>query len=242
MTSKISNAELFSCKEKYLIYRNDRGGRTGGGVLLAVKESYECFCIPISSELEAIWCCVKVNFKKMIVGVIYRSPSTDSSFNNALHDLLNVITVRYPGIEILLMGDFNFPNIVWSASYPFSDPFSSESSNFITVCSDFSLSQLVINPTRVTQNSSALLDLILTSSPDIVSTITHLPGLSDHDVLQFSLTFPRSVSRKRFKKIRDYSKANYSAINSELAGFLDVFYLITSNVQLKLTGTCLKTK
>lgn len=66
LTSKISNAELFSCKDKYLIYRSDRGNRTGGGVLLAVKECYECFCIPISSELEAIWCCVKVILRKLL--------------------------------------------------------------------------------------------------------------------------------------------------------------------------------
>lgn len=192
-------------------------------MLLAVKECYECFCIPISSELEAIWCCVKVNFKKVIIGAIYRSPSTDSSFNNALHDSLNFITVRYPGIDILLMGDFNFPNIVWSVPCPFPDPFSTESSDFITICSDFGLSQLVINPTRVTQTSLSLLDLILTSSPDIFSVITHMPGLTDHDVLQFFLTVPRSTSHKRFKQIRDYGNANFPPINDELACFLHVF-------------------
>lgn len=91
---------------------------------------------------------------------------------------------------MFLVGDFNYPNIQWLHSTLLVEPASAEASCFLDVCSIFNLSQLVYQPTRVTPKTSSLLDLVLTSAPDIISSITHIPGLSDHDVLQFSLSLP----------------------------------------------------
>lgn len=121
------------------------------------------------------------------------------------------------------MGDFNFPNIVWSHISPFSEPSSTECNEFITLCSDFGFSQMVTSPTRITRHSTSLLDLVLTSSPDKVSSITHLPGLSDHDILHFTLTLPQQYQCKQLKTIRNFKRANFSAINSSLCSFLHDF-------------------
>lgn len=223
LNSKITNSELFECENHYTVYRSDRTARIGGGVLLAVKESINCSLVPINTNLELIWCCLTISFKKIILGVCYRSPSNDLSFCDDLHDSLNLITMRFPGVQIILLGDFNFPNIVWSHSLPFSNPTTGEANRFVSVCSDFGLSQIVKLPTRVTQKKSSLLDLILTSSTDNISTATHMPGLSDHDVLLFTITTPHQKIKRERKKFRDYKKANYEAINNELCLFLDTF-------------------
>lgn len=179
--------------------------------------------MPINSNLELIWCCLTISFKKILLGVCYRSPSSDSSFCDDIHDSLNAVTMRFPGVQIILLGDFNFPDIIWSHSIPFSNPSTAEANRFVSVCSDFGLSQIVKLPTRVTKNKSSLLDLILTTSTDKVSTVTHMPGLSDHDILLFTITTPHQKIKRQRKKIRNYKKANYEAINNELCLFLATF-------------------
>lgn len=223
LNSKITTPELFQCNKQYVVYRSDRTGRIGGGVLLAVNESIDCFSVPINTNLELIWCCLTLSFKKILLGVCYRSPSSDSSFCDDLYDCLNQITTRFHGAEIMLLGDFNFPTIVWSHINPFSYPASAEADRFISICSDFGITQIVSRPTRVTPHTSSLLDLILTSSADNVSTVTHIPGLSDHDILHFTLTITQPKMHRQKQKFRDYKKANYTAINSELSSFLDTF-------------------
>ena len=65
---------------------------------------------------EAVWCAIQLkNNDKKLVGVVYRSPN--SNFDNS-SKIINLIPnlskyVGYP--HCLLMGDFNFPNISWTA-------------------------------------------------------------------------------------------------------------------------------
>lgn len=89
--------------------------------------------------------------------------------------------------------------------------------------STFSLTQLVTLPTRVSSHSANTLDLILTSTPDLASDITCLPDISDHSLLTFCINAPFRTNSKKGKIIRNYRKANFEAINDELAVFLDVF-------------------
>lgn len=242
LTSKVSNSELLRCNKSYNIYRCDRTNTTGGGVLLAVNKCYESFSIPIKCDIESVWCCLSVNFKKIVIGVCYRAPSSDSSFCDNLYDCLNQVTVQFPAAEIIIMGDFNFPSICWSGSCPFSSPSSSEANRFIELCADFNLHQIVSSPTRVTKTTSSLLDLVLTSSTDLLSSVVHSPGLSDHNVLHFSITLSLSPSRNRFKTIRDYRRGNFEAINSALSTFLDQFLTNFDNRPLELNWQMFKRK
>lgn len=140
-----------------------------------------------------------------------------------LHDVINNIHYRFPNLPLLLLGDFNFPNITWSSVTPYSNPPSSECTEFLNLCSAFNLSQLVTEPTRVTPSTANVLDLILTSSPDIVTSISCLPGLSDHSLLHFLLTAPVSRTPNERKKIRDYSRADFSSINNVLGLYIEEF-------------------
>lgn len=135
--------------------------------------------IDVCSQIKTVWIHLCVNHKRLILGACYRPPSANNFFCKDLHDSLNKVITRFPTSPIL-MGDFNFPTIVWSGISPVLQPFSLESNNFVDLCSDYSLSQLVTKPTRTTSSSANILDLILTTCPKLVSSILHLPGLSDH--------------------------------------------------------------
>lgn len=82
---------------------------------------------------------------------------------------------------------------------------------------DFNLSQLVSEPTRTTSTTSSILDLVLTNVPHLISSVTHLPGLSDHSLLHFDVEIPVC------KHIRNYKRADFNAINRELGHFLDEY-------------------
>lgn len=84
---------------------------------------------------------------------------------------------------------------------------------------------MVNQPTR----GSNILDLILTSAPETVNTMLNIDGFSDHCLLQVTLNIQPPFSGIEHKKIRDYNKANYSKINSELETFYNDIFLPSSS-------------
>lgn len=220
LTSKIRNSEIFPCKKHFNIYRQDRRSRAGGGVLIAVADSISSSCINVVSDLEIIWVSVCINYNKYVLGVCYRPPTKSANFVAELHDVVNAVHVRFPNVPVILLGDFNYPNIVWTSDSPFLNPFSTESNDFLNFCTDFSFSQTVVQPTRVTNSTATILDLVLTTSSELISPLTYLPGLSDHSLLLFSLNIPKCKSSKSVKRIFDYAHADFTAINNDMGSFL----------------------
>ena len=99
--------------------RHDRlEGRKGGGVLLFVKnclQLVDCQALGGLPFEESVWCLIKLsNSERMLVGVCYRSPK--SVMENDEH-LINILasTKRLHVRHVLVMGDFNYPQIDWHA-------------------------------------------------------------------------------------------------------------------------------
>ena len=94
----------------FSLYRKDREGRKGGGVALYMKDSIKCNLIQVSeTNLESIWVTLQLgNHKVTRVGVIYRQPS------QVKDDLLveEIAKMTLKG-EVVIMGDFNLPDINW---------------------------------------------------------------------------------------------------------------------------------
>lgn len=145
-----------------------------------------------------------------------------SGFVADLETHLTTITTSFPSHKLLLMGDFNFPEITW-CDLKFCVNLPYEARTFVDLCLNFNLDQLVKVPTRVSASSSNTLDLILSNDPDIISTICCFDGPSDHKFLSFSLlTAPPPVPRLN-KVLKNYHAADFNSINTELASFFDVF-------------------
>lgn len=223
LNNNIRNTEIFYDASRYTIYRCDRTLRQGGGVMLAVLNAHDSYQVAVETDIEIILSCVEVAHQKFIFAACYRPPNAPPTFTASLHDVLNTVVTRLPSAPIFLLGDFNFPQIMWSSESPMFNSSSSQVSDFLNLCSTFTLTQLVTQPTRITDSTATVLDLVLTSRPDSVSCMTYLPGLSDHLILSFDISVPALETRKTTKQIRDYKKANFDAINTELSTFLDIF-------------------
>ena len=60
------------------MYRKDRIGRRGGGVILYIKESIHAYEIKLEKEAEceeAVWCNIVTGNSILTVGLVYRSPN-----------------------------------------------------------------------------------------------------------------------------------------------------------------------
>ena len=72
----ITDAELGL--EGYVMFRKDRIGRRGGGVLLYIKETIPAYEVQLKEEAdynEAIWCKLVTEHTTVTIGVVYRCPN-----------------------------------------------------------------------------------------------------------------------------------------------------------------------
>ena len=211
LNSDISTAEVHL--PGYIVHRQDRTDTLrgiGGGVLLYVKSnlnSIEKGDIGVSF-VNSVWCEIPSNSsgipKSLTVGVVYRSPNSSESNNKLLFDML----MKVSGKNTIIMGDFNYPDISWVDGSS-----GSHGSDFFNVSQDCFLSQHVRFPTR----KHNILDLVLSSDPNVVDTVESIGklGASDHDILAFevscSVNIPHSV-----ELVPSFSKANLDGISEFL--------------------------
>ena len=207
----------------YDLIRCDRHQGSKGGVLLLVRSTVAVCSIVLmahpSGTWEALKCDLQFTDNTLRVACIYRSPGNmDHNTENDFLTFFNSIIPNNSRKKILIVGDFNFPNIDWS-SLLVTKSSPTLATPFLDTVLNAALTQHVNFPTRFrTGNTPSLLDLVLTNTSLNVSTIeAHPPvGKSDHVVIMFTL--PISVVLHESSTARlNYSKADLILIDSMLA-------------------------
>lgn len=103
----------------YSVFRRDRLGQSGGGVLLACRDDIVCIRSDLElSGCELIWSELAcTSGSKFLFGVFYRPPDTKSDYLDLVAQSFNQISRR--NIEkVFLVGDFNLPNFDWVNQLP----------------------------------------------------------------------------------------------------------------------------
>ena len=93
---------------------------------------------------------------------------------------------------MLLGGDFNFPDVEWESGLPRTTNTSSLYSSFMNFVSSCDLYQNVSTPTRTGAQRASVLDLLFTNQNTLMSSVSVLPGISDHDVVIGNLRCPQA--------------------------------------------------
>lgn len=223
LNSEIPNSEL-SALASYNIFRKDRQGKKGGGVLIAVINSLNVLQSDIAPNIEVVWVRISTPTAHLLVVTCYKPPGA-TDFPSLLNDHLETLVNRFPMDTIVLAGDFNYPDIEWPRVPAYGTPFygaslSTSSREFVNIATALSLSQVVNQPTRGT----AVLDLFFTTNPELVSAITYLEPLSDHIPINVVLSIP-ILRRLPFKKtIFSYPRANIDAIHQYMSIFATTFF------------------
>ncbi|RWZ45908.1 endonuclease/exonuclease/phosphatase family protein, partial [Labedella phragmitis] len=109
---EISDAELGL--PGYVMFRKDRIGRRGGGVILYIKESIQAYEIILEKEAdceEAVWCNIVTGNSTLTVGLVYRSPNISIEDNEKIQTAIKEVSKR----DCIIMGDFNHGHIQWES-------------------------------------------------------------------------------------------------------------------------------
>ena len=102
----ISDAELGLT----VMFRSDRVGRKGGGVILYIKESIQAYEIKLEREAncdEAVRCNIVRGNSILTIGLVYRSTNINEEDNRNLQNAIKEVSKG----ECIIMGDFNHGHI-----------------------------------------------------------------------------------------------------------------------------------
>jgi len=207
------------CRNDYRIFRKDRN-KFGGGVALLVRNDITVSEVIVSNDYNDVEvCCVDLlldtdNFR---VIMYYRPPHYTLADEQYLDLSLRCFSslMSNASSQVILMGDFNLPNVDWihysAPATPFYD-------KFLSFVNESGLLQFVSEPTR----HENILDILLTNVPDLISDLqVQCPlSTSDHNVVKFGVNIccDNNVSDNQdiVQSYYDFSSGDYEAMESYL--------------------------
>ena len=105
---------------------------------------------------------------------LYRSPSQSSDeFENFVYNLdltLEALTQKNPFLTVII-GDFNAKFNKWCST----NKTTPEGAKLDNLTSQYGLTQLLKEPTHISDNYRSCIDLIFTSQPNLVLTLAYIP-------------------------------------------------------------------
>ena len=214
----VTNAEINIAN--YSIARQDRKDKTGGGTVIYVRNGlpYRSRTDLQNNYSESCWIEItRRNTKSLFISSVYRPP--DFEIKNFIEKFNNDISKIQENAEIILLGDFN-------VDY---NRRSTAKSRLQTLARAFSLEQLITSPTRITESSESIIDLIFVNNIHRVVASGVIPlDLSDHSLIFCVIKSGvaktggnyRDINYRCFKRYdkvkfnRDLENANWSFLDS----------------------------
>ena len=206
--------------DNYTFYRSNVAENSRGVAIYVKNTLSSTVNVELTDHLftESVWVSIQLSEKDtFLIGGVYRSPQSSTENNDLLLDLLQ----KAKGANfsnILILGDFNLPDINWEL-WTTSRSENHLSNKFLECLRDNFWEQTIFSPTRwVKDQPGNVLDLCVTDNPEIIKNIeiTTRLGNSDHLSIEIELTFPRKISQSYSEK-RNYYKGDYISANRKLS-------------------------
>lgn len=212
---------------KYSLKKAYNRTRHGGGILLACNTELGCVRrLDFETDCEVLWCemIIPSQGSKFLVGVFYRPPSSDAAYLSELQKSLSLIDRSGTNLPLLLLGDFNLPNITWGEVPKCHDALSAV---LCEVVDDYFLQQMVSEPTR----RGNILDLIFTNTPEFLMNINVCEGLgnSDHFSIEFDWKIKLGSLKQTPRFVNNFRTADWDGLKEDLVKIpWDTIYLMSS--------------
>lgn len=223
---------------KYRAFRKDRSqsdvaANRGGGVLIALKNEYDCelYSTPDMLDLEAV--CVKVSLSESILFIycLYIQPSADQTTYDKHLKAINSIRCGKKD-QMIILGDWNMPECKWTSNEDGFDliPILGESQSERVVIARKVTSRMLENEffqiCNLQNKSNNILDLVYTNMPELSlvekADMLLIPEQRE-DKSHVQMVCSIECNPKIFKSddvsksIFCFKKANYDAINECLS-------------------------
>lgn len=189
----------------YKLTRKDRETR-GGGVAFYVRNSIKYKVVkpvtPTISSLEHLWISTKIGGKKFCLGTLYRPPN--ANLNLCIEDLETILTGFLPDFDYVIFGgDFNVDVLNFNHS---------NTKQLISFFEKYSLHQLITQPTRLSNTTSTLIDIIVTTNKDIAvdSDVFKMDEISDHSLVSSKFKIKKDKPAPLFRTYRNFVDFDYN--------------------------------
>ena len=133
-------------------FRKDRQTNNYGGVIVYVRDNIPCkrrqgleF-----QGLESIWLELKLKSKTILFGIFYRPPNSSNEILETIDDSID-LALDNDVSDVIITGDFNL-NFLDSASR----------NKLLSIVNQYSLCQIIEEPTHFAETSSSIIDLFFT--------------------------------------------------------------------------------
>ena len=194
-----------------------REGKKGGGISLYIKDNINFInrkdLNVMESHIEALFIEITKEenniSKNCLICVVYRPPNNDVNlFTNSLSEIIQKYDLSNNSIYI--MGDFNINLLNIDNHLP--------SSEFIENLYSYGIFPLINKPTRVTDNSTTLIDNIFSNevlNENMINGIFYTK-ITDHFPV-FSINCSKVIEKpKFFRKTRFYSEKNIALFKQKI--------------------------
>nr|XP_022313371.1 uncharacterized protein LOC111118283 [Crassostrea virginica] len=186
------------------IFRKDRNC-FGGGVLVYASNSLSVIrrADLEQQNIECIWIEIRDPTCNILLCCTYRPPNSDNSFWKYLSWSIDKASDK--SNKIIIIGDLNVDFLNIPRSHPVND-----------ILTGQLLENTIYEPTRVTQNTSTLIDPILVTNEVTVfdsGTLVVDPNISDHKCTYISIKTSVSYNKAYERKVWQYKNADFDKLN-----------------------------
>jgi len=218
-TSFNENSDLYKIDGYDFILRSRANGK-GGGVCIYLKNNinWERRYELESDNIENIWVEIFLpNAHSFLICCFYRPPNSSKYLSETFIETFNKI-LQNVSKEVILLGDCN-------ANY--ADK--TNNKDFKSMLQLNGFEQLIDKPTRITDGSSSIIDIIATNKNNIKHTKVISTSFSDHEMV----CCLRKINHRKFPpreiKCRNFSNYNRDELNSDIKNAnWDVIYNISN--------------
>lgn len=196
LIAEISNSEINVTG--YSVVRCDAENRNTGGVALYVRDDVKYEIILLKKLERNAWCVAIELEEKMFKGVvmlIYHSPSAShGEFIGFLEEIVEELTIKK---ECIILGDFNIDCMTGSFY----------TNKLMATMQSLGMKQYVDTPTRVTENSKTIIDLVF-ANKELNVQVTYEPKITDHAWIKVVIHMSKNVNKYKEFRGRDYCRFN----------------------------------
>ena len=192
--------------------RKDRPGDSHGGIMIYIKEGifYKRRKDLEPRNIECIWLEIANCNRRLLFGLFYRPPSSDAEYLTYIENSI-ALAIDTNISDIIVTGDFNF------------DLLNERTSRKIeSICTQYSLFQVINQPTNFTEHSATLIDILLVNNKHHLI----LSGVGDpflnqelryHCPIYGILKFSKNKIHSFTRKIWRYDQGNYELLRNKAA-------------------------
>ena len=199
----------------------DGNSTRSGGCLVYINEllTFEQNTLMQEVEFEHIWVDIKIKNVKVSINCLYRPPKHSTVDHNTFLTTSESILQNletYQSNYKIITSDLNYGNIYSKLPILPSKPLDATAPDLFA---RFGYTQLIDIPTRTTENTLSLIDLIYIQNTDIVVCQGILPSIADHSGIYLSLDINREVQKPKKKTIYDYKNVDTEGLTNYIKNY-----------------------